>query len=252
LRQLKLTFLLLSCYCLLVVPAQAESARVNYVIDGDTVILDDKRHVRLLAINAPEVEGTRHAEPGGEAAKHWLKRRVEGETVQLVGDEQSRDKYGRSLFYLFDSQGQLVNEQLLAKGLAVLSIHPPNLKYLARLQAAQSQAQRQRRGLWSLPEYQLVSLNQAIKEKRRGWQRVLVKPQGVSYSRKYRRLVLGLEADIRIRKANLGYFPALKNYQGCQMEVRGWLSWRKGQLSILVRHPSQLLIKDSNKCAETL
>jgi len=70
----------LLCWVLLVFCStlQAESARVKYVIDGDTVVLEDRRHVRLLAINTPEVAGKRPAEPGGEAAKRWLKAQLEG------------------------------------------------------------------------------------------------------------------------------------------------------------------------------
>jgi len=225
---------------------QAESARVKYVIDGDTVVLEDSRHIRLLAISTPEVAGKRPAEPGGDAAKRWLKTQVEGKRVSLVAGQQEYDKYGRSLFYLFDSQGRLINEQLLAKGLAVLSIHPPNLKYLPRLQVAQRRAESQRLGVWRLSAYQPMKLAQLIISKAKGWRRVVVTPETIVESRKFVRLILSPEADIRISKKNLQYFPELETYLHHELEVRGWASWREERVSILVRHPSELIIKDSH------
>jgi endonuclease YncB( thermonuclease family) len=256
LQPLRLISLLLFCGFFYAVPAQAESAQVKYVIDGDTVVLSDNRHVRLLAINTPEVKSKkRRAEAGGEAAKNWLKQQIEGQTVRLVADRQKYDNYGRSLFYLFDSQGRLINEQLLEKGYAALNIYPPNLKYLSRLQAAQHRAGKQRLGIWGLSAYQPVKLAQ-LSKKHNGWQRIIVTPEAIKQSGKYVRLILRLNlgpaADIRIGKKNLQYFPLLESYLGCELEVRGWASWRKGSVSILVRHPSAVLIKDSNQCAETL
>jgi len=249
---LRLIFLLLFYGLLHVAPSHAESAHVKYVIDGDTVVLSDNRHIRLLAINTPEVEGKRTAEPGGEAAKRWLKAQVEGQRVTLEADHQKFDKYGRSLFYLFDSQGRLINEQLLDKGLAVLSIYPPNLKYLLRLQQAQQRAEAQGLGIWKLSAYRSQKLAQLMRSKNKGWQRVTASPVAIKESRKYVRLMLSADANIRISKQNAHYFPALKNYLQCEIEVRGWVSWHKGQASILIRHPSAVVIKDSNQCSETL
>jgi len=246
LHALCLVFVLLFFGLLQPALTHAESAQVKYVIDGDTVMLDDNRHVRLLAINTPEVEGKRRAEPGGEAAKRWLKARIEGKRVRLEPGQQKVDKYGRSLFYLFDAQGRLINEQLLAEGLAVLSIHPPNLKYLSRFQKAQQQAESQRLGVWRLPAYQKMTIAQLIKHKPKGWQRMLVRPETIKERGKFVRLILSSEADIRIEKKNLRYFPELNNYLHRELEVRGWASWRKGKVSILIRHPSALIIRDSH------
>jgi micrococcal nuclease len=243
---LRLIFLLLFCGVMPVALAQTESAHVKYVIDGDTVVLSDDRRVRLLTINTPEIEGKRHAEAGGEAAKRWLKARIQGKRVTLESDKEKFDKYGRSLFYLFDTQGHSINEQLLAKGLATLSVHPPNLKYLLDLQKAEQQAERQGLGLWHLAAYQKVTLGQLLKRKVKGWQRVLVRPEAIKESGKFIRLVLSPDADIRIDKKNLRYFPELKSYLHHELEARGWASWRKGKVSILVRHPSALIIKDSH------
>jgi endonuclease YncB( thermonuclease family) len=247
-----LILLLLSCGLLHTATTQAESAQVKYVIDGDTLVLSDKRHVRLLAINTPEIEGKRQAEPGGQAAKDWLKTRLEGKQVFLETDQQKFDSYGRSLFYVFDSQGRLMNEQLLARGLAMLSIYPPNLKYVSRLQQAQRRAEVQGLGIWSLSAYRPQQLAQLMRSENKGWQRVIAAPLAIRQSGKYVRLILSPTTDIRIAKHSLRYFPALNNYLHCEIEVRGWVSWRKGQASILVRHPSALIIKDSNQCAEAL
>jgi micrococcal nuclease len=243
LRLLRLILLLLFCGALSVPSVQAESARVKYVIDGDTVVLEDGRHVRLLAINTPEVEGRRPAEPGGEAAKRWLKARIEGKVVSLVADQQGADKYGRSLFYLFDWQRRFINEELLAQGFATLSIHPPNVKYLSRLQQAQQQAESSRLGIWRLPVYQPLTLSELVHRRATGWQRLRVVVTGIKIDRQFVRLIVAASTDIRIPKQHLAYFPDLNSYLHRELEVRGWASWRKGTLSILVRHPSALRVE---------
>lgn len=72
-------------------------ARVDYVIDGDTVVLADGSKVRLLQINAPE-----RGECGYEKAKQELKRLVEDEVVEIELDPLfgDTDKYQRVLAYI--------------------------------------------------------------------------------------------------------------------------------------------------------
>ena len=48
-------FLFLSALVSIVPAAPRETAHVRHVIDGDTFVLSDNQHVRLLGINAPEL-----------------------------------------------------------------------------------------------------------------------------------------------------------------------------------------------------
>lgn len=73
-----------------------EYAVVDRVIDGDTLVLDDGRKVRLLQINAPE-----KGQCGYERAAEYLERTV-NVVVKLEDDPEfgDTDKYGRLLRYV--------------------------------------------------------------------------------------------------------------------------------------------------------
>lgn len=87
-------------------------ARVDYVIDGDTVVLADGSKVRLLQINAPE-----KGECGYEEAKQELKKLVEGKVVKIELDPLfgDHDKYQRVLAYIHVGHTN-VNVQLQQQG----------------------------------------------------------------------------------------------------------------------------------------
>ena len=73
-------------------------ARVDYVVDGDTIRLTNGQYVRLIGIDTPE-----RGRPYDLAAKRNLDRMVQGK-VRLVNPASTDDKdhYGRMLRYLRD------------------------------------------------------------------------------------------------------------------------------------------------------
>jgi hypothetical protein len=56
------------------------------------------------------------------------------------------------------------------------------------------------------------------------------------------RLSLAKNIDIRIPKANLDLFPELETYLGKPLEIRGWASRSKQHFSILIQHPSAIIV----------
>jgi len=74
------------------------TARVAYVVDGDTIRLANGQYVRLIGIDTPE-----HGRPYFAAAKRHLDRLVQGR-VRLVNPASTddRDRYGRLLRYVRD------------------------------------------------------------------------------------------------------------------------------------------------------
>jgi endonuclease YncB( thermonuclease family) len=80
-----------------------EEHYIKRVIDGDTLVLDDGRHVRLLGINAPELKkkGQKHPERFAVEASDRLGHLVCGERkVKLEYDlqdknKEDKDKFGR-------------------------------------------------------------------------------------------------------------------------------------------------------------
>jgi micrococcal nuclease len=130
--------------------ATLESATVRYVIDGDTLDLSDGRRVRLLGIDAPEMgfDG-KTAEPFSQEATDWLRERVEGRLVQLRVDSPKLDRYQRTLAWIFDDQGRLVNRDMLLDGRARLLDSfglPQDLE--PSLREAEAEARVRQIGLW--------------------------------------------------------------------------------------------------------
>jgi micrococcal nuclease len=215
---------------------------VERVYDGDTLFLKDGMRVRLLGINAPELESRYRAEEaGGSAARDWLREQIEGQKARLEFDQERHDHYGRWLAYVFTVEGEHLNLRLVEEGLAAVNIIPPNLKYSRALMQAQEQAEAAKQGLWDMPDYApqpIETLTQG--DYRRGWQRYQGIPVKIQEGRKYLRLFFSKSIDVRIPQEYLPLFGEPERYLAQRIEVRGWVSRRGKHYSILVRHPSAL------------
>lgn len=122
---------------------------VGHVIDGDTIDVTgcpDAGRIRLLQIDAPEVHPT--AECFGPEATDYTTAALLGETVELERDVRDTDPYDRKLRYVW-LDGELFNERIVADGFARQVTFPPDVKYEARVLAAQREARQSNRGLWS-------------------------------------------------------------------------------------------------------
>lgn len=215
--------------------------QVARVYDGDTIILEGRKQVRLLGVNTPEIESRhRSEEPGGVAAKKWLQNQLRDNQVYLEFDQVKRDKYKRLLAHVFLPNGKHVNLALLESGLAAISIIPPNGRYSDKLIQAQQHAEKQKLGIWSMPEYQSRPITE-IANHTKGWQRFTGTPVAIRKSRKFTRLLFNDKVDIRIANSNLGLFPELATYVGKSLEVRGWVARNKDHYTMLIQHPSALI-----------
>ena len=214
--------------------------QVTRVYDGDTIILEGKKHVRLLGINTPEIESRQRAEePGGVTAKKWLQDQLQENKVYLEYDQVKQDKYKRLLAHVFLPDGKHLNLALLENGLAVISIIPPNGRYTDKLIQAQQHAEKLKLGIWSMPEYQPRPITQ-ITNHTKGWQRFTGTPVSIKKSKKYTRLLFSDKVDIRVANTNLDLFPVLNTYVGKPLEIRGWVSRSKDHYTMLINHPSSL------------
>ncbi|MDQ2669342.1 MAG: thermonuclease family protein [Gemmatimonadota bacterium] len=118
---------------------------VTSVHDGDTLRCTNGMRVRLTGIDAPELD----QQPFGVVSRDGLRRLVSrGDTVRLELDVQPTDRYGRTLAYVWAGD-TLVNDAMLAAGLAQLLTYPPNVRYVERFTATQRAAREAKRGLWA-------------------------------------------------------------------------------------------------------
>ncbi|MDH3797430.1 MAG: thermonuclease family protein [Desulfobacterales bacterium] len=123
--------------------------QVKWVVDGDTVVLNDGQKVRYIGINAPELAHDDHgAEPYGEASKEFNALLVARKKVRLEFDKERFDRYQRLLAYVFLKNAKFVNAEILSTGYAYLLKHRPNLKYDEILLQAQRSAMSAKRGIW--------------------------------------------------------------------------------------------------------
>ncbi|HVW18379.1 MAG TPA: thermonuclease family protein [Solirubrobacteraceae bacterium] len=125
------------------------------VVDGDTIVVraagGGSERVRYIGIDTPE-----SVEPG-TPVQCWAKRAGElndeligGRRVRLVIGAEPRDRYGRTLAYVYrEPDGLFVNAELLRRGAARTLTIAPNDRYAGRFAALAADARRAGRGLWS-------------------------------------------------------------------------------------------------------
>lgn len=117
---------------------------VRTTSDGDTLRCADGRRVRLLGIDAPELD-----QAAGSASRGALQRLLRpGQRVRLETDVQRRDPFGRTLAYVWIGP-RLINEEMVRGGFAVTLTYAPNVRYVERLRRAQATARAARAGLWA-------------------------------------------------------------------------------------------------------
>lgn len=124
--------------------------KVKSVYDGDTILLDNKKKVRYLGINAPEIDHKGgKSEFMAHAARKLNLELVAGSWVKLEYDWEKQDHYGRVLTYVFLKNGDMVNALLVRKGMAHVLRNNLGLKYEDLLLDCQRKAMKEKLGIWS-------------------------------------------------------------------------------------------------------
>ncbi len=132
-------------------PAAEQYFTVQWVDDGDTIVLEDGRRIRYIGLNAPEVaHEDQPAEPFGEAAKRHNKELVLEKEVRLEPGQEMYDRFGRLLAYVFLRDGTFVNAAMLEQGYAYAYPTKPNDKYEETFLEAQRGAMSERSNMWRL------------------------------------------------------------------------------------------------------
>lgn len=125
-----------------------EPCVVAAVSDGDSFRCRDQRRVRLLLLDAPEMDQV----PFGARARDALRARLRrGDTAWLEYDVQREDRYGRTLAHAYTAArgGTHVNLAQARDGWAVAVVFPPNVRDVERIRAAVAEARAAKRGLWA-------------------------------------------------------------------------------------------------------
>lgn len=143
------------------VPARAQPAVVTHVVDGDTIRVRidaaggalpvGEHRVRLLEIDSPEMDTvTGRPECGAAEATAFLRDRLpRGTTVALEADREDTDRFGRALRHVWTTDGQLVNQAVVATGNARAVLFAPNDRHWSAITAAQQAARADDAGIWA-------------------------------------------------------------------------------------------------------
>ena len=122
--------------------------RVVRVVDGDTLLLDRKERVRLIGVDTPEtVDPRRPVQRFGKEASDFTKRMVEGKKVRLEYDQDRKDRFGRTLAYVYLEDGTFLNAEIVKQGYGHAYTRFP-FKYLEEFRGFEREAREAQRGLW--------------------------------------------------------------------------------------------------------
>lgn len=131
------------------------SAMVTKVIDGDTiqVLLNGKTEtIRLIGIDTPEtVDPRKPVQCFEKEASEEAEKILEGQRITLESDptQDTRDKYGRLLNYIFLADGTNFNLFMIRQGFAYEYTYKVPYKYQQEFKLVQKEAKNENLGLWS-------------------------------------------------------------------------------------------------------
>lgn len=238
-------------WLLLSIPAQAsgcqsaqydEQVAVARVFDGDTVQLEDGRHLRFIAINTPERgHGHRSGEPLADTAKQHLESLLAADKSLLLRfDQERKDRHGRLLAHPYLQNGRNLSQALLESGLGFHITVPPNLLFLDCYQQAEQIARQRKLGVWQLAYYQPRPTDD-LPVTATGFSRIIGTVNRIGESRTAYWLNLGKTFALRLPKSNLHFFPfAPASLLGKTLTVRGWVYLRRDELRINLLHPASI------------
>ena len=226
-----------------------ETARVAAIVDGDTLMLEDRREVRLVGIQAPKLPlGRRNFTPWplAEEARTVLQSLAGGRTLGLSYGGTEKDRHGRVLAHLTDESGRFIQAEMLRLGMARLYSFADNRSRLDELFAAEREARAARRGIWGHPYYRIRSADQ-LSADTDSFQLVegVIRAVGSANGRTFLNFGEDPKTDFTavIQPGAATLFKAVglnpQKLVGARVRVRGWIESRNGP-SIQITHPEQI------------
>ena len=247
---------------------RGEERHVTGVVDGDTLVLDDGREVRLTGIQAPKLPLGRSgfvAWPLADEARSRLEELALGAAVQLRYGGARRDRHGRVLAHVFvrrEGREIWLQQQMLAGGLARVYTFKDNRACAAALLSAERASRAAGAGIWADPFYAIRDAADIDGLERLSGSFELVEGSVQSAALVRGRLYLNFGDDYRsdftvtVDERDVRVFlqdnvwaallqsegesgPQLDRLNGTKLRVRGWLGRRNGP-EIAATHPEQI------------
>lgn len=230
--------------------ATGESLGVARVVDGETLLLDDGREVRLVGALAPKPDVLSVALDSWPTARETaraLEALVAGRTVTLRYEGRRRDRYGRVLAQAFavtpGADPTWIQEHLIRAGHARAYALPGNAGCIRALIAAEERARVERRGLWAHPSYGVGAASDADALLKLAGRFALVEGRVAQVTHAQRTTYLNFGADWRrdftasiagsVVARRDGGAAQLSAMAGKTVRVRGWIERRNGPMIVL-------------------
>jgi len=224
-------------------------SKVVTVIDGDTLLLEDGREVRLVGIQAPKLPLGRPNFPTwplAEDAKAALERLTQGQSLKLFAGGATIDRHGRTLAQLERDDGLWIQAALIQAGMARVYSFPDNRALAAGLLTYEREARGAQRGIWADSFYRVRNPGE-LEGAADSFQ--LVEGRVVAAAKPQSRLYLNFGTDwktdftVAIDAKALKLFKAAgldpMTWEGRRLRIRGWIKSFNGPL-IDVTHPEQI------------
>jgi len=241
----------LACADLAMVPG----GEVVQVTDGDTIVLDDGRVIRMIGTQAPKLPLGREGHetwPQAPEAKAALEAMLLHKTVQLGFGGERTDRYDRQLAHVFvdTPDGPLwAQHAMVARGLARVYSFPDNRQCLDLLFAAEGRARLSGLGIWHDPYYSVRAADEPDQLLTRAGHYELVEGRILLADQRGGRVYLNFGRFWKRDFTAVIEAPALKLFtadgvdplrlEGALVRIRGWVDDRDGP-RIDVTHPEQL------------
>lgn len=245
-----------------------EAVRVTDIVDGDTLVLDDGREVRLTGIQAPKLPLGRSGFktwPLAPAARDVLAEIAAGKRATLRYGGERIDRHGRVLAQVFAEQSDgktlWAQEEMLKRGLARVYTFDDNRACSDALLEAERDARAAKRGIWANDFYAIRSASDIEGLAERIGRYELVEGKVVSSALVRDRLYINFGEDYRedftvtVQGRNVKLFreeepwaslvfgkaedAEVSGLAGMRIRVRGWLDRYNGP-EIEITHPEQI------------
>ncbi|WP_244420937.1 MULTISPECIES: thermonuclease family protein [unclassified Hyphomicrobium] len=239
---------------------------VTRVIDGETLILDDGKAVRLIGALAPrarDADADQGAWPPEADAAKALSDLVLARRVKLAFAGRRLDRYGRELAQVFvidHGREDWVQGALLRGGFARAYGLPGSFACTHELIANEAYARTRHLGLWQNGIYRTLAADRPgeIMKRRGKYERVggTVVSIGRTKSATYLNFSNDWRSDFTARidkkvlAANPDFDRSLDALTNTTVVVRGWIERRNGPL-IDIADPSQLEAADDAAASQT-
>jgi micrococcal nuclease len=105
-----------------------------------------------LGVNTPETKHpTKKVEAFGKEASAFTRKMAEGKLVRIELDPMAskRDRYSRTLAYVFLQDGTHLNAEIIRQGYGFAIYSRPPLKHQEEFRQLEREAREKRRGLWA-------------------------------------------------------------------------------------------------------